>query len=276
MQLSTSPIESQKFDGPFKVPMPKKSGSETATSAGQRSQIKVPKPKYKKIDSRYQSVVYQKLLVKLLQKPDSLWAYEMKILSTHPIIKRLLKTSKGKEGKNNSFYIPIDSFLNPTSYANSHVPVIMESEPEAPQNESKAVNETNSIGHEELANDSTDSSHNSEANDEEMPEEKVGFYTKKERQERILKYKQKLQRYREGKAANQLKAKKRKTHSRCQPRKNGRFASYPDVTEDILMMIKGESDQKPTSPDEVLNTQPGTGNGETDLNILVSQITGIF
>ena len=167
--------------------------------------------------------------------------------------------------------MPIDSLLNPQLYSNSHIPVIMETETDRQQKNRKDLNRSEEIQDEEMANESTNSSHDSE---EVQEEPLVGFYTKKERQQRILKYKQKLQRYRKNKASNQPRNKKNWLHSKIQPRKNGRFASYPDVTEDILKMIKNGSDQ-PTQ-DSLQSCDSSTGPQERNLNDIVAEITGIF
>ena len=205
MQQVTSPKTSQVFDGPFKVPLPKKNTSAFTSVSEGSNKLRTPKPKYKSIDSKFQSIMYQKLLVKMLQNPESMTKYDMKILSAHPIIKRLLKTSKNSSGKNTSFYVPIDSLLNPQLYSNSHIPVIMETETDRQQKNRKDLNRSEEIQDEEMANESTNSSHDSE---EVQEEPLVGFYTKKERQQRILKYKQKLQRYRKNKASNQPRNRK--------------------------------------------------------------------
>eukprot|EP00344_Euplotes_crassus_P006674 CAMPEP_0197003366 /NCGR_PEP_ID=MMETSP1380-20130617/7658_1 /TAXON_ID=5936 /ORGANISM="Euplotes crassus, Strain CT5" /LENGTH=202 /DNA_ID=CAMNT_0042421853 /DNA_START=45 /DNA_END=653 /DNA_ORIENTATION=- len=199
--------------------------------------------------------------------------YDMKVLSTHPVIRRLLKTSKEGSNSNTNFYVPIDSLLNPELYTNSHVPVIIESNTEEQKSDVEKQNGDSEILDEDTCDDTTHS--NSDSDD--LQEPKVGFYTKKERQQKILRYRAKLQKYRDCKASKQIKPKRKynRVLSKNQPRKNGRFASYPDVTDSILEMIQTGSETVPSICLDQ-NTTAYTNKEERDLNEIVSEITGIF
>ncbi len=272
MKYISTPTTQNMFDGPFKVPLPKKTSAFSPQKQSPRSSLKAPQPKYKGVDAKYSSFVYQKLLGKLLQTPDQMTKYDMKVLSTHPVIRRLLKSSKEGSLANTHFYVPIDSLLQPELYADSHVPVIIESQSGEPKSE--VANQNDSQNFDE---DISDETTNSNTDSEESQEQRIGFYTQKERQERIAKYKQKLQRYRAGKATQKPKPKRKYNRllSQSQPRKNGRFASYPDVTDSILEEIQNGTENTPSTCSSQYMTGEVIGE-EKNLNDLVSEITGIF
>lgn len=264
------------FDGPFKVPLPRKTSAFTSHRRAGKAGLQAPKAQYKGVDGRYSSFTYQKLLGKLLQNPEEMTKYDMKVLSTHPVIRRLLRTSREGSLTNTHFYVPIDSLLNPELYKNSHVPVIIESPAGENQSESPKQNGFT----ESLENDSADDTTNSATDSDdaqEVSEPRVGFYTQKERQQKILRYRQKLQRYREGKCSTNQKAKRKYNRllSKTQPRKNGRFASYPDVTDSILEEIQSAEVSTSTLGGEQCAHSYVSTEGK-DLNDMVSEITGIF
>lgn len=273
MKYITAQNTQNMFDGPFKVPLPKKTSAFSSRQGSGRSNIQAPKPKYRGVDSKYSSFVYQKLLGKLLENPENMTKYDMKVLSTHPVIKRLLKTSKEGSTSNTNFYVPIDSLLNPELYTNSHVPVIIESNSEEQKSDVAKQNGDT----ENMDDDTCDDTTHSNSDSDDLQESKVGFYTKKERQQKILRYRAKLQKFRESKASRQVRPKRKynRVLSKNQPRKNGRFASYPDVTDSILEMIHhGSEDGLPTCSGQ--NVSPYANKAERDLNDIVSEITGIF
>lgn len=262
---------SELYDGPFKVPFSRKSLESNRSDSSRGDKLRIPKPQYKQIDQKYQGMVYQKLLVKLLQTPDAMTRFDMKILSTHPVIRKLLKRSKEDLCSNASFYVPIETLLNPHLYINTEVPVFYESSSDAThmQNSEKKMSEE--VQDEEMANESTTSNQDTD----EVTEKRIGIYTQKERQERIRKYKQKLQRFREGKSNHQMKKSHSNKLSKNQPRKNGKFSSYPDVTDSLLDIIQSNSVKPASSCSKeflMLEKQSECRN----LNDLVSEITGIF
>eukprot|EP00345_Euplotes_harpa_P009903 CAMPEP_0168355670 /NCGR_PEP_ID=MMETSP0213-20121227/24705_1 /TAXON_ID=151035 /ORGANISM="Euplotes harpa, Strain FSP1.4" /LENGTH=196 /DNA_ID=CAMNT_0008367957 /DNA_START=48 /DNA_END=638 /DNA_ORIENTATION=+ len=169
-------------------------------------------------DKKFQSIEYQNLLLKLLQTPESITKQDMKILASHPVIRKLLKSIKENSSyQGKSMYIPIDSIFNPELYENKNVPVIFESESSSAQ-EDMYVDQTKQSEeqYEVLSEESTTNNSDSE----EPATQKVGFYTKKQRQEKILKYKKKLAEQREN-----VKPKRQpRKYNRRQPRLNGRFA----------------------------------------------------
>lgn len=257
------------FDGPFKVPLPKKTSAFSPSSKSGSNKIRAPQPKYRGIDKKYSSFVYQKLLGKLQQTPENMTKFDMKVLSTHPVIRKLLKASKEGNDTNRNFYVPIDSLLNPELYKDSHVPVLVESCVGEQKSDISNQNGTT----ENISEDISDETTNSNSDSEEYQESRVGFYTAKERQEKILRYKAKLQKYREGKVGrkNVTNRKNSRLVSQNQPRKNGRFASYPDVTDDILKMIQ-DGDQGVGSSHPVQASQFSVNEESQDLNEIVSQI----
>lgn len=260
------------FDGPFKVPLPRKLNRGTNFKNQGNNKIRAPKPQYKFVSKECQKVLYQKLLVKLLHCPETITKYDMKILATHPVINQLLKRSKDTSLSNANFYIPIESLLDPQMYANVNVPVIYETPVQHTQMKAAPPPSTeNDCMEDELADDSTSSSHDCE----EFEEKRVGKYTLKERQEKILKYKKKLQRFREGKSSKQVMKKTRK-YNRLQPRKNGKFSSYNSVDQDDFTGLIGKTPESPSVRCSQQFFKSANGQETSNLNEVVSEITGIF
>ena len=264
MKITASQESKNIFEGAFKVPFSKKTSPISSPIIGRSSRLRVPTPKYIEANTRYSNIIYQKLIGKLIQNSNNMTKYEMKVLSTHPIIKNLLKTSKNSSASNSSFYVPIDSLLNPELYSNSHVPIIVETH--SPESNAEKQNLMDDFRDEKME----------KVNSEKIQEKKIGKYTKKERQHKILKYKQKLQRYRNGNTIRQAKQKRKYNRilSKDQPRKNGRFASHPDITESILQMINNGPDTSSSCSTEYLCME--SESDTRDLNDIVSEITRIF
>ena len=126
MKPIPTPTTKHLFDGPFKIPLPKKPSSIPSTPQLTTTKQQHLTSKSKEVYSRYSSVVYQKLLGKLLQNPECMSKYDMKVLSTHPIIKKLVIATKEGSLSNTSFYVPIEPLLHPQLYASSNIPVIMQ------------------------------------------------------------------------------------------------------------------------------------------------------
>jgi hypothetical protein len=268
MNNTNTPITNELYDGPFKMPFPRKSLDSTNS---RQNKLRIPKPQYKQIDNKYQRMVYQKLLVKLLQTPDTMTKFDMKILATHPIIRKLLKKSKGNSCSSASFYVPIETLLNPHLYINTEVPVFYESSTDVTRTQQTDQKISEDVQDEDMANDSTSSNHDAD----EVAEKRIGIYTQKERQERIRKYKQKLQRFRDGKSSHPTKKNCKNGLSKNQPRKNGKFSTYPDVTESLLDIIHSKNNTPSSScSNEFLQIEKQNECG--NLNDLVSEITGIF
>ena len=270
------------FDGPFKVPLPKAKRSSTSSGESDSPSLKVPKPKYKKVDRKFEGLVYQKLLVKLIQSPESMTKYDMRVLSTHPVIRKLLKCTKNNDSYSNArFYLPIESLLNPNMYEDSDVPVILERQScvTQTQNDSPKAGDLTLETSEkkdtvmETEEDASSESTSSKSEVEAPSERKIGKYTMKERQQKIQKYKKKLQAYKQKKQAKA--GQKPRKYNKLQPRKNGRFASYPDFTEELVELINQPSTQPAqTCSSEYLHSDPKSEN--KSLNDIVSEITGIF
>ena len=131
MKFNNSMKDAQMFDGPFKIPLPRKTAANKPSDLSKKVEIKSPKAQYAKVDKNYQNLAYQNLMLKFLQAPEKLSNYESKLLSAHPVIRMLIKSvkeSKNNSFKNANFYIPLNSIFNPEMYENSSVPVIFESE----------------------------------------------------------------------------------------------------------------------------------------------------
>lgn len=225
MQLNNSTNEAQMFDGPFKIPLPRRLSSNKSTDSSKKVDLLTPKAQYKRMDKQYQNLLYQNLLLKFLQTPEKLTKFDSKLLSSHPVIKMLIKSvkdSKNGSFKNANFYIPLNSIFNPEMYENSSVPVIFETEHEDSDYSLTAQqNKQTEQVFEELSEESTAS--NSDIED--SNQKKIGFYTLKERKERILKYKKKVMSWKKGQSKTKKNSSKRK-YNRNQPRFNGKFASY--------------------------------------------------
>ena len=272
MQPNNSNTEAQMFDGPFKIPLPKKPSSFKSSGPSKSVEIVAPKAQYKKMDKNYQSLVYQNLLLKFLQSPEKLTKYDSKMLSNHPVIKMLIKSVKDNNNgslKNANFYIPLNSIFNPELYANNSVPVIFESE--HIDSDSTLMNQQlkqNEPIDEELSEESTSSSFDQE----EVCQKKIGFYTVKERKERILKYKKKIMNWKKGESQTKKSLKKRK-YNRLQPRFNGKFATYTPISAEISTFSWNSNESLAmTWSQQYLETN----NGIQNLNDVVSEITGIY
>lgn len=266
MHYTTPTIEL--YDGPFKVPLPRKVDAKSKQGSGRESKLRMPKPHYKKVDQHYKSYVYQKLLVKLIEAPERISKYEMKILSTHPMIRRLLKCSRNSEMSNASFYIPIETLLNPQMYVDTEVPVIYESTNQKTDGTHPTKVNSDEILDEDIADESTSSNHDAE----EYEEKRIGKYTMKERQERIKKYKAKLLRYKQNNPSKKVTRKPRK-HTKTQGRKNGTFTSFCKTPEELsgLLCETGESVKQSCAAEYSDVTK-----SDANLNDMVSEITGIY
>ena len=54
MNNTNTPITNELYDGPFKMPFPRKSLDSTNS---RQNKLRIPKPQYKQIDNKYQGMV---------------------------------------------------------------------------------------------------------------------------------------------------------------------------------------------------------------------------
>ena len=262
------------FDGPFRVPHPRKQNYDCEDTHELKRKIKKPTPTYKKIEKCHQSLIFQKLLLKLIQCPNTLSKYEMKVLSTHPIINKLLKASKTNTYSNASFYVPIDSLINPELYKNEELTILWE---KSQQNTDQDLQQSKPFVRSDLddamSDESTSSSHDCE-------DTKIGHYTTKERQLKINKYKMKVRKSTKIDACQNIN-KREKKQAYKQSLTKRRFSKYSQHDDDFLSLI--DDNKKSSSNTNPVNTYSNncrqsefSEKGEKNLNDIVAEITGIF
>lgn len=257
-------LSSKLFDGPFKVPLPRKI-TKSQTVVTQAPKIKVPKPVYKpvSVESQYE------WLLRLIQNPESITKYDIKVLSSHPVINNLLKECKKKTNSNSVFYIPIESLLRP--FCSPEFSNLQE-------NTDGMVNTSDvdmkDAQEDELSYESTSSSHDSN-------EAKIGIYTTKERQEKIKKYKEKVNRWKNG-FSNQKTNRRQTKLKNKQPRVKGRFSKYVNEEEDFTKLYSHDSEKHSelessfaACSQEFRNSRQSDSLSK-DLNQIVAELTGIF
>lgn len=265
---------SQMFDGPFKVPLPRKTPRDLSNSDARRK-INVPTPQYKKVNVDFQSLIFQKLLVKMLQSPSTLSKHEMKILSTHPIINSLLKAAKSKEYSNASFYISIDSLFNPELWGSEILFEKTQSNPDEflPTDSLKADQKSD----DDLSEESTSSHHDCE-------EPKVGIYTMAQRKLKIAKYKSKQSRHFSKIQQNGLHHKRQRKLAEKQSISKARFSKYTSEDDDFMSLIETDYNMGLNESNKHLfNSCSGefrqseiSEEPQKTLNDVVAELTGIF
>lgn len=139
------------------------------------------------------------LVAKLVEDPQSLSRGDKITLMNHPIIKDLVKYSKVSNCGPGNFYVPVESLVeaifqgaSPKSHSQSGVEVLFQKFHEEDSSKNQAAE-----GSHEMAAKS-DFSNLNPSGASRLPsssEEKVGLYTKAERRAKILKYRQKIQRW---------------------------------------------------------------------------------
>mmetsp|Transcript_30 Transcript_30/g.24 ORF Transcript_30/g.24 Transcript_30/m.24 type:complete len:216 (+) Transcript_30:78-725(+) len=199
----------------FKVPLPKKKRVESECN---------PKPETNKSDrisTGVESVTYGAPFLQLVQRlytsPSSLTGYEVLALRNHPVISTLMETAARLNLPISNFHIPVKSILKPYEaervqiYFRNRVQIVINPEQLAQADEvhKSSISETD-------AND-----HTAETTETTEQEQRIGFYTKKERMERIKKYKLKKQRSLTNN--NKVKYAKKSLVAKKRARVNGKF-----------------------------------------------------
>mmetsp|Transcript_11205 Transcript_11205/g.25019 ORF Transcript_11205/g.25019 Transcript_11205/m.25019 type:complete len:204 (-) Transcript_11205:43-654(-) len=157
----------------FKVPSPRKPVQSDckATSEGDDN---------RRIPAEVDSITYGTKFLYLVQKlytcPSALTGHELMLLRKHPVIGQLIDQAAMHNISIASFYIPVESILRP--YASEKVQIYFREKIQI------VINET----HKTVDEDTEVSEQTAESVEQEP---KIGFYTKKERLERIKKYKAK-------------------------------------------------------------------------------------
>jgi len=255
--------EGEIYDGPFKVPLPRKLKQKVKQSTQKGAKINAPKPRYRSVDQNRVNAHYQKLLVKLVKTPDQITKHDMQILATHPVVRELLKKSRENCYTTGSFYVPIETILNPQLYNAESVPIIYEaenkiSEIKIDQDVEVSTTENSTSGSQESENS-----------------KKIGLYTLKERKERILKYKQKQQRNKPQVNIKESRkvSNKRSPASKKVSRKFSRYSKLGSNTSDFI--TSGFTHSESSCSKELLRSPMITGES-SNLNEIVSEITGIY
>jgi hypothetical protein len=229
-----------------------------------------------KVEQGYKSLVFQKLLLKLVQCPETLSKYEMKVLATHPVINKLLRAAKSSMYSNASFYIPIESLFSPESFSDASVPVIYEKY-QANPDESLHCNDqkVSDASDEDMSEESTSS-----ANDSEEP--KLGHYTLKQRQAKINKYKSKVKKW-NSRASHQNSNRRDKKAAHKVSEQRARFSKYSQEDDDFMSLISENNNSALTNTLADMSNASGVQNQSEfsvssgkSLNDVVSEITGIY
>ena len=194
----------------FKVPLPRQPKQDTNKASCEKDQSE---------NSAEVAYKFLALVQKLISNPHSLTKHEILMLRNHPVIGQLIEQAAKLGVPLSSFYLPVESILNP--YANDRVKVYFRPKVQIVMNEPQKQQE---VEHENNSNDSTSMSHASEHSFG-IPtnERKVGFYTQKERQEKIRKFKEKKARALEDRANKKVKYLNKSEAAKRRLRVKGKF-----------------------------------------------------
>ncbi|CAI2375871.1 unnamed protein product [Moneuplotes crassus] len=185
----------------FKIPTPRrKSAFSRIETSGSNPTHHSQTPKRKAIFHR-QRVRLLTLIAKLVEDPKSLSKGDKVLLMNHPIIKDLVKYSKVSNCGSGNFYVPVESLVEAvfqdvdtryTGQSQSGVEVLFEK-----TDEQDSLKNYNAQGDQLIAvkKDFFNLKSGNASRSSSSPGEKVGLYTKAERRAKILKYRQKIQRW---------------------------------------------------------------------------------
>ena len=189
----------------FKVPFPKKPRDNTckAISGGDNCG---------RISTEVESVTFGANFLYLVQKlytcPSALTANELMLLRKHPVIGQLIDHAARLNISVASFYVPVESILRP--YASEKVQIYFRERIQIVIGETQKTQDDESVTSEQTA-------------ETVEPEPKIGFYTKKERMEKIKKFKEKKLRYLSNKNNGSIKYVNKSQAARKRVRVNGKF-----------------------------------------------------
>lgn len=199
----------QSSNSAFKVPEPRKPKTASAPKASSDSQPL----NSAEVDPRFLHLVH-----KLYTAPGQLSEYEGYLLRRHPVIGQLIEQAARLEISVSSFYVPVESILRPYAsdkvkiYFRERVQVVVE-EPQKQQDDSEMHCDAST----------TLSSTSDPAPAEPAPVERVGFYTKQERIDKIKKFKAKKLRALSNAAAKQVKYSNKSEAAKKRLRVKGKF-----------------------------------------------------
>ena len=206
----------------FKVPLPRKPvESDCKEEFGGKSVI---------FDNRF---LY--LVQKLYKSPSSLTGYDLMLLRRHPVIGQLIDLAARNSLPISSFYVPIESILRP--YASERVQIYYRQKIIAGKLNPPVQNCTviffqktfpNSnlnylVVHENQKVDEEDAEVFETTAETTEHEQKVGFYTKKERLEKIKRFKEKKIRALANKLNSSVKYLNKSRAAKERIRVNGKF-----------------------------------------------------
>jgi len=195
----------------FKVPLPRKTKESDCND-------KMGTNKTEGISTGVESVTYGAPFLQLVQRlytdPSSLTGYEVLALRNHPIISTLMETAARLNLPFHNFYIPIKSICKP--YGTERVQIYFRDQVQVVINPNQSI--AGDEVHKTAASETDVSEHTAETVEQ---EQRIGFYTKKERMERIKKYKLKKQRALANN--NKVKYAKKSQVARMRARVNGKF-----------------------------------------------------
>lgn len=171
------------------------------------------------------------LVQKLYTNPSSLTGHEMLALQTHPVISTLMETAARLNLPIHNFFIPVESIQKPYDqeriqiYFRERVQVVVSPEMQQASLEEKTAHSETDVSEHAYEKDqplsifSADSTHKTELTES----AKVGFYTKKERLEKIRKYKVKKMRAISNQGKKNVKYAKKSQVAMKRARVNGKF-----------------------------------------------------
>jgi hypothetical protein len=199
----------------FKVPLPRKQKQEQnkASCVPNKSENSAG------VDSIQYDASFLHIVQKLHTDPSLLTDIEMMMIRKHPVIGQVIEQAAKFNVSISNFYVPVESILKP--YASNKVQIYFRPQIQIVIDEPQKTQED----YDSNGNDvSTTLSHESETMTEIQPEEiKVGFYTKKERIEKIKKYKAKKQKALDNLANRKVKYANKSAAAKKRLRVHGKF-----------------------------------------------------
>ena len=210
----------------FKVPLPRKPVQSDCKDAFEGKSVT--------FDNRY---LY--LFQKLYTSPSSLSGYDLMLLRRHPVIGQLIDLAARNSLPISSFYVPIEGILRP--YASERVQIYFREtiiagnlnsiseinygnqKPQVyfiPNSNNLVVNENQKVEEDDTGISEITAETTTETTENEP---RIGFYTKKERIERIKKFKEKKIRALNSTLKSKVKYIKKSNAAKERTRVNGKF-----------------------------------------------------
>lgn len=213
----------------FKVPLPRRHKQEQSKPNGEQEKSENPA----EIDSHKYDASFLQIVHKFYTDPGLLSDIEMMLIHKHPVIGQVIEQAAKFNVSISKFYVPVESILDPYAsdkvqiYFRPQIQIVLDGPNDTQDdiNNSKFLIDQFNIDFDENSLVcSTTISLNSETTSEPSSDDiKIGFYTKKERMDKIKKYKAKKQRAIDNLANRKIKYANKSAAARRRLRVKGKF-----------------------------------------------------